>query len=678
MRIGHVFAFFLSLLVSSSLIAQQEKPADSAGVSTQGIDSLKGAIVADSVSADTLTTAERAAKSFEERMKKAREAAPKRILKPRLSINDSLQDAFLSPRMDQRDWLTKSYYMNASDYFKFSPGYFVQRWQLTPGRSTVQPYGLTGDRLSYVHDGIAQHPFEHAVEPDGSIDIEDLSTSTDAGVYIMPGATGMIFGADQAVATLVTTPLKPDSNKVESSFLVDKGNYGFSHTRGRYAHQFANGRVVRMGIGYRVADGARIFGGNIRNKEDAYFYDGSMLFPLDDRKSVEVAGHLYHRKGPQFIRPDSVESWVDRDRFDRNLKIQYSSSNDSQTVRTDLGYRHLRQGSYLTSAYRARFNYTGHGLDLSRQWYGANHFVQFTTTIDRLVYDNTLHEFARHTTDMSLLWAKPHQTNRLAARVGAKYVEEFRVMPYGSVMLLRESEKFLLQASVGYAERAPSQHELYLPYKESQLYGIGARLYADEGNRFLEIERQVTGSVHVELGKAENALIVEVVGGSIYNGIEWDRSLISVTTNAAWYFTPVNTDLNFATASAQKKIQLGETLSLCGGGSYFWREYEKYVGRPYQPDYQLFSGAELHHYWRSKLIHFWAYGEVQYVGEYEGYDKEPLGNQMVINGKVSFSMGNFRFKVVSQNLLNTDYCTREGYEIRGRVVTWGLDWNFFD
>jgi hypothetical protein len=678
MRIGwSLFLLFTVLAVSPSQ-AQQEKPIDTESVVTQVSDSPQKTDVADSVSTDTLTAAERAAKSFEERMKKAREQAPKKILKPRLSINDSLQDAFLPRRMDQRDWLTRSYYMNASDYFKFSPGYFVQRWQLTPGRSTVQPYGLTGDRLSYLHDGVAQHPFEHAMEPDGSMNIEDLSTSVDDGVFVMPGASGMIFGGEQAIATLVTTPLKPDPKKVESSFLVDKGNYGFSHTRGKYAHQFANGREVRMGIGYRVADGARIFGGNIRNKEDAYFYDGSVLFPIGERKSVEVTGHLYHRKGPQFIRPDSVASWVDRDRFDRNFKVQYSSSNDSQTVRTDLGYHHLRQGSYLTSAYRTRFNYTGHGLDFSRQWYGENHLIQFTTTVDRLEYDNTLHEYARHTTDMSLMWAKPHQTNRIAARFGAKYVEEFRVMPYGALLLLRESERFLLQASVGYAERAPSQHELYLPYKESQLYGIGAMLYADQGNRFLEIERQATGSLHLELGKAENAFIVEVVGGSIYNGIEWDRSLISVTTNAAWYFTPVNTDLSFATASAQKKFQFGETLSLCGGGSYFWREYQKYGKRPYQPDYQLFSGAELHHYWRSKLIHFWAYGEVQYVGEYDGYDKEPLGNQVVINGKLSFSMGNFRFKVVSQNLLDSDYHVREGFEIRGRVVTWGLDWNFFD
>lgn len=77
-------------------------------------------------------------------------------------------------------------------------------------------------------------------------------------------------------------------------------------------------------------------------------------------------------------------------------------------------------------------------------------------------------------------------------------------------------------------------------------------------------------------------------------------------------------------------------------------------------------------------MHFWAYGEVQYVGPYSGYQGEQLGEQAVVNGKLSFSMGNFRFRVVYQNFLNIDYANRELFNIPGRVVTWGFDWNFFD
>ncbi|MBK7140867.1 MAG: hypothetical protein IPH75_02155 [bacterium] len=657
-----------------NLAAQEDltKPA------VPAVDSLMVVDSSDTIPTDSLTPAERAARSFEERMRKAREQAPKRTLKPRLSINDTLQAEFLPSRMDQRDWMTRSYFMNASDYFKSSPSYLVQRWQLTPARSTVQPYGLAGDRLGYVHDGVSQSPFEHSTEPDGSMDVEDLSTSLDNGIFILPSGAGMIFGADQAIATLVTTPLQPANGKTVSSFLLDKGNYGFSHTRGRYANQFSDGRLIRLGIGYRVAEGAQVASGNVRNTEDTYAYDGSGYFPVTELNGVTVSGHLYHRQGPMLIRPDQISSWVNRDRFDRNLRLYYSMSNDSQTVRTNIGYRHLRQGSYLNSAYNAKFNLTGHGLEVNREWYASGRISRFSASVDRVEYDNQTEKHPRHTSELSWLWAQLHRSSRLAARFGIKYAEEFRIMPYGGVLWIKESDRMLLVGSIGYAEKAPSLHELYLTYHESQLYGIDTTRYADKGNPGLSTERQLTGAIRMEVGTPENGLTVEAVGGTIYDGIEWDRTFISVTSAAAWYFTPVNTDISFATVSAQKRIRVGQFATFLGGCGYFWREFERYTERPYQPDYQVYGGLELHHYWQSKLMHFWAYGEIQYTGAYEGFDGELLGEQAVLNGKLSFSMGNFRFRIVYQNALDQYYSTREQFEIPGRVVTWGFDWNFFD
>lgn len=658
--------------------ARTQEQSDSARVPIPVADSLHSQQPPDSVSSDTLGAAERAARSFEERMKKAREQAPKRVIKPRLSVKDSLASLMLPQRLDQREWLSRSYYMNASDYFKFSPGFFVQRWQLTPGRSTVQPYGLAGDRLSYVTNGMTLHPFEHTVEPDGTFDLEDLSTALDGEVFIMPGASGMLFGADQAIASLVTTPIQSPPQKPMSSFLLDKGNWGFSHARGRYAHTFSDGKQVRLGIGYRVADGARVASGSTTNFEDAYAYDGEVYLPVTQMNGLMISGHLYHRQSPYLVRPDSLDSYINRDRFDRNLSVHYLMSNDSQTVRTDIGYRHVRQGSYLGLGYRAKFNLTGHGLDFSRQWYSPTTLLLLAASVDRLEYDNAIQDYKRHTSEVSLTWARPHRSTQLGARVGGKYVEEFRVLPYGSILLQRESKSFFIQTSIGYAERAPSQHELYLPFKDVQLYGLDTSRYADGGDPNLKPERQVTGSFRVEFGSFDNAWIIEAVGGGVYDGIEWDRSLISLTTIDAWYFTPVNTDVTFATVSTQKRVRLGNFANVSAGGSYFWREYDKYTERPYQPDYQLFGGMELHHYWQSKLMHFWAYGEIQYVGPYSGYQGEELGEQAVVNGKLSFSMGNFRFRVVYQNFLNIDYANRELFNIPGRVITWGFDWNFFD
>lgn len=674
MRLIWLSLLLFCVLAPLSVVGQTVVQPDTSKITVPTLDS---ALSVDSTAHDSLTAAERAARSFEERMQRARELTLKREIKPRLSIYDSLVTWFAPQRLNQRDWLTRSYYMNAGDYFKFDPSYRVTRWQLTPMRSTVQPYGLSGNRLSYVNNGISQHPFEHVVEPDGLINIEDLSTATDGAVYLLPGPAGMIFGGDQSVSTLVTRDRILEPKRVQSAFLLDKGNYGFSHARGRYSSRLSDGREIDMGIGYRLADGAFIAGGQ-KSTEDAYFYDGNLFFPFGEKYGLQLAGHLYSREGPLFVRPNVNANWVNRDRFDRNARARFSIVNDSQTVRTDIGYHHLRQGSYLTSAYHARFNYTGHGIDLARQWYSPGSITQVSASVDRLEYDNAYKNFVRHWGDVSLLYARPHQSIQWAIRAGAKYIEEYRITPYGSLLLLKQSERAMLLASVGYAERAPSQHERYLPYQVTSLYGLDQFAYADSGNPALDIERQVTASVRLELGKREQALALEIVGGRIIDGIEWDRQFISITSNAAWLFTPVNANVDFATATLTKSFQFGSLVNLIGSGSYHWIEYGRWTDRAYQPDYNLFSGIELHLYWKPKLIHFWGYGEVEYVGEYAGYDDSTLGNEAVFNGKLSFQMGNFRFRLVYQNVLNQLYSNREDFGIPGQMFTWGFDWNFFD
>ncbi len=667
-------AFTLSLSGLSIAVAQEVVQQDSSRVVAPPPDTTT---VPDSTAADSLSAAERARISFEERLQRAREQAPKREIKPRLSVYDTLIGYFAPGRLNQRDQQRRSYYMTAGDYFKFNPSYRVTRWQLTPNRTTVQPYGLSGDRLSYVNHGLALHPFEHSVEPDGLIDIEDLPTSTDGAIFLMPGPSGMLFGGEQAISTLVTQPRTRESKKVQSGFLLDKGNYAFSHARGYYSNKFSDGRELDLGIGYRVADGAFIVGSQ-KNSEDAYFYDGNLYLPFGTKVGLNIDGHLYSREGPLFVRPNGGGDRVNRDRFDRNLRATFSIQNDSQTVRTDLGYRHLRQGSYLTSAYQARFNYTGHGVDLSRQWYSMGSIRQVSLAADMLEYDNAYQKYERYAGDFSVLIARPHQAVKWALRAGTKYVEEFRAAPYGSLTLLTESERGMLQLAVGYAERVPTQHELYLPFQTSSLYGLATSAYADSCNADLKKERQVTASARLEFGSVRQPLALEIVGGRIQNAIEWNRELISITTNSAWLFSPVNTDISFATATLTKALQLGELIHLIGGGSYHWIEYRRWEDRPYQPDYNAFGGAELHLYWQSKRIHFWAYGEVEYVGEYEGYDGDILGEEPVFNGKLSFQMGNFRFRLVYQNVLNTFYRNREAFEIPGQVFTWGFDWNFSD
>ena len=87
---------------------------------------------------------------------------------------------------------------------------------------------------------------------------------------------------------------------------------------------------------------------------------------------------------------------------------------------------------------------------------------------------------------------------------------------------------------------------------------------------------------------------------------------------------------------------------------------------------------ELHVYWSQRLIHFFAYGEVVYTGEYDGYDRTGLGNDPVLNLKLSFEMGSFRFHYVFQNMISRVYEQREYFQRLGRYNYWGFVWNFLN
>ena len=107
-------------------------------------------------------------------------------------------------------------------------------------------------------------------------------------------------------------------------------------------------------------------------------------------------------------------------------------------------------------------------------------------------------------------------------------------------------------------------------------------------------------------------------------------------------------------------------------------DYRQFDKKPYLPDYQLFSGLELHVYWRQRLLHLYAYGEIVYSGGYDGYVQTGLGNDPVANVKISFRIKKFRMHYVVQNALNREYTSRDYITFPGRYNYYGITWNFGD
>ena len=401
-----------------------------------------------------------------------------------------------------------------------------------------------------------------------------------------------------------------------------------------------------------------------------------------NKLAFRATGHLYKRNGFLTVwqKDSPLLNRIDRDRFDRTARLRLESYGADGKSVTTFGYTHVRQGSNLgpdaTEGYKGRFGITDHGLRASRQWLAGGALVGLSATATRDEYDNGWGNRARYLGDIAFSWSQLGRADQLAFTAGTRSAERFGLLPDASLIWKRESDRLMWLSTIGYSEREPSLHELYLPLGRSSIYGASEPGYEESGNSDLHKERQFIGSLRLDIGKADNSLALSVVGGKIWDGIDWYPVLEAAATTLA--FTPKNDDITFVTSSLTKDVRLSRFLRFHGGASYHYIDYASGRAKAYQPDYQAFGGAELHVYWRPMLIHLYAYGEAVYLGPYDGYRETGLGETMVINTKVSFSMGNFRFHLVEENFLNTSYESREYHAMPGRTLFWGFIWNFLD
>jgi len=624
---------------------------------------------------DTLTVPQRMLIEFETRYRfRQQKEAPKVKAHAHLSYFDSLTTYYLSPRWNLRDDIDRSFYHDAGDYLKFDPSFFVMEPQVTPLRKTAQPYGLAGDRLGLLIGGKAIHPFEHVVEPDGMIDLNDVPTALDYTVAALQGPVGLVFGADPSVATLLTLPRPLDSTNPRSGLIVDKGAYSYAYTRGRYAKRFIDGRHIDMSIAYRNADG--IVAGL---DDDSYNYTADLDLPLGSGWDIETDGQLYARSGDYRVRPfDSLVetrgNQLGRNRFDRFARVQLSRLNEARDAKYVFGYRHLRQGSSLSRNYRANLDQTGHALSFSREWVKGAYAWHAELVSEYLQYDNWFDKHSRLTGAALLNLARLSRPWGYAITLKQSHAESFRFLPTAAAMLRRESAKSFLILSLGYTERAPSLNELFLPRREGQLYGHVYSDYVDQGNPHLKSERILEGAAQLSLGKVDNCITLSAAGGKIWDGIDWWPEHIRSET----LFSPQRGNVKFGAMTATGRFRLADFFRATSGGSYRKVEYANVDKRPYTPEYQAFSGAELHVFWRQKLIDFWAYGELTYVGPYDGYVQTDLGNRVVTNVQLSFRLGHFRFHWILQNSLSNLEGERDYWIDPGYSGYYGFTWDFFD
>jgi hypothetical protein len=292
-------------------------------------------------------------------------------------------------------------------------------------------------------------------------------------------------------------------------------------------------------------------------------------------------------------------------------------------------------------------------------------------------YDNGFSSFDRFNTCVRLQLTTLRRVNNLGLSANLNYSNDFDFLPSAAIVYKSEFTRFFVQLSAGYSQNEPSMHQLQLPFQRKSVYGSNSKEYSEIGNTELKKESQIVASLTIEPGTIDNHMTLSVTGGRIIDAIEWASQIQSGAVEV-FHFSPVNDDITFATISARPNIRLGKFLQFTGGGAFHYYDYDSLGERPYQPEYSYFSGLELNYYWKNRLVHLFAYGELMYAGPYFGYENQALGRELVANAKLTLGLKNFRFYFIFQNTFDNDYQAREYMSIPGRFFYYGLTWDFFD
>ncbi len=601
------------------------------------------------------------AKKYDEAKLEARRRAA-------FSFGDTVTSWFGSARYDQKPLTDRFSYQNDGDYFRNAPQFFALPYQEVPMRTTVAAYGLPGNRLTLAPGGHAVTPFEHVPVHDGMVDMNDLTDALDDHAYVIPGPIGLLYGGDQTAGALITRTDAPTSTDPKSALIVDKGDYGYAQTRGRLTKLFGDGRRFAGSVEYRKTDGiASTF------TDDAYQYAGDYYMPLGANSAISSNGWMYTRDGSIAVNPKSIYSTVPRYRFERHLDIAYLRFDTARTSRLAIGYRLARQGSHMDHIYHQWFDQTAHIGYLKREWNAGSTLFRGAAEVEMRRYGTLEGHNDRTTANVEFSALRQMSGWNSAATIGSRYVKTYKSLPYALLTTLHESTHSFLHFSAGYLEAAPTQHQLYSPYTIA-LFDTASLIYADSGNSALSSEKQMILTSYGELGTLDNAVGASVAAGKINNAIDWVRleSGDSVT------HTPANVDLTFYDIAGTVRFRITDAARFNAGLGF--QHLTRGDNRPqyFVPDFTAHSGLELHWFWKSKDVHFYAYGQLTYVGKYEGYTTPELGDQVTASGRLSFEMGPFRFNYDVHNTTSVNYNSRDALTRYGRFVSYGFTWKFIN
>ncbi len=590
-------------------------------------------------------------------------------------FDSTLNANILTARWNLNDELTRSFFHDAGDMLKFNASNQVIFYQNSPIRTTVAPFALPGNRINAIFDNRRLNPLEHIFEPDNRLDFNDIPTEHVQRVHNVEGPLGLALGGKNATSSLVMLPYEPDTTRIESRLMVDKGSFGYAYTKALLAHRNENGRLMRLSLGYRKANGA------ITGRDDnAYHHYYELEQPLFRRLEFKSDIRLYRRTGTFSPRADFDILNFNRGRRDRDINAGlYYNHNDYSL--SSVNFRHQRSESKL---YKASESY-GRDIDVFDNGVTFAHHRKLNGCVARIRGEVAQEKFYerdngndddRQRAFVDVLIHSGDEAGSLTLYGRGETVSGFDLSPSGQISFMTGSRWFSLSASAGYATIFPRLYDLKTSRRLEPVYSSTTNDYFETGNPELVPEKQLTGNVMVTVGPAGTDLSLSVTGGKITDAIDWIRfDTLGLEIGA---YRPVNHDIEFVNGTLKQRLTLGKNIYWSGGGSYHYIKHDDNDNPPYSPEYQTFTNLELYYYVVPLELRLFAYGELLYSGPYTGINGAALGKEPIFNAKLSFQIKKFRFYYIFQNLLDRGYQAREDHYLIGRYNYYGITWEFLD
>ncbi len=596
---------------------------------------------------------------------------------PPLNVLDSAAVYFMNDRLDLSRQIIGGYGHDAGDFLRFTPSNFCIDYQPLPMRKIVSPFGLPGDRLNVIMNNRGLHPIEHLAKPDNHIEFGEIPTAAVQGVFNIEGPLGLVFGGDNATSSLILLPTQPDSFRAVSGLVVDKGDFGYANTKAVFTERKKSGRFIQAATEYRRTDGI-----SFSYPDSSYHYWVDIAYPLREKLNLKLNGRIFRRRGEFPVRFDKTFSRNRRDR-DLSAALEYLYTPGQKS---SLEFRHQHSESEFSrfgKTYKRDLDILDNSLHLSHEALMGNFKTRAELILTEEEFSNYSLHRKRHRVNLKTAVIHGNSSSAIIGYLGMEKVGGYDPAPSGTLAFIKSGKVACLSASLGYSTKFPRQYELDLPPVTAAIIDGTINDYYESGNGRLKPERQVVGNLLFAFGENDNDLEISLTGGKIFDGIDWNQSIIDSLGLTLTAFRAENRDIEFANSSIIKKIALGEGLFWTGGGSYRYLSIDGNDNPPYSPDYQAFSSLELHYYLRLLDLHLYGYLETSYVGPYKSYPAygdtaAELGADFVTNLKLSFRIKSFRFYYYWQNLFIADYEPRHTYGIRDLLIYYGFTWEFLD